>query len=550
MGFLTYSKVVNYVVYYNGNCIFVQYVRNLIVILLLTLSQAAALAQAPLAKWGTAYKNKKNSYITKFLGSDGESLYTLRYSEGYVFSYTPHVWLESYDAYSLNQTLQMELEIPTRNKIPVTVEDAFMVDGQIVLITSFINTDNLKRSIYAYLVDKSGKVLPKNYTEADNFAMENRRDPRRFYFTLSSDSAKLLSCHLQYNQTREREDLVCRAIDGSLMQRFYHKIELPYKDTEAEIAQTATDTTGNVFVLFRLYNVDEGFFTSNRKPAGYRILHIAPDKTERWFNPALPDKQISEISLKAIGNNQLLFAGFYSKRGKSEDEIAGTFFVKLNAETGQIERSSATDFTDEFLGQFMSAKSIKKGKELFRYPLRDFVLQPNGHTVLVAEQAYEEVLCFFDNRTGIQTCNTHHYFNDIILVDIKPDGQVNWTTRIPKKQETINDGGAYSSYLLLPQPDTLLLLYNDDIRNFSEEMRNFNVTNFTPDLYNFTRPHKAQTAIVRVDLQGKTIKRPLALNAPDFAVFRPGMFYHLNPEATIIFAENGNRYRLGKLLFK
>jgi hypothetical protein len=197
----------------------------------------------------------------------------------------------------------------------------------------------------------------------------------------------------------------------------------------------------------------------------------------------------------------------------------------------------------------MSQNKVDKGRELYKYKLNDFILRDDQGAILIAEQTFEDVICFYDNRTGLQTCNTHYYYNDIIVININPDGTVAWVRKIPKQQETINDDGLFSSYLMYKRDNTIYLLFNDDIRNFTQQQLPFGT--FDAEPFNMTAPHRAQVALVTVtaDTAGIVTKKPF-FNAKDSKIIiRPSLSYKANSDVTIIYGEYGNRFRLGKLLY-
>ena len=98
----------------------------------------------------------------------------------------------------------------------------------------------------------------------------------------------------------------------------------------------------------------------------------------------------------------------------------------------------------------------RRSAELYNYSLDELILRSDGGAVLVAEQFYVQEERYNDNpfgyggfgygyypynpysysryRNNYQT-DYYYNYNDIIVVNIRPTGEIEWASRIPKKQE-------------------------------------------------------------------------------------------------------------------
>ena len=87
------------------------------------------------------------------------------------------------------------------------------------------------------------------------------------------------------------------------------------------------------------------------------------------------------------------------------------------------------------------------------------------------------------------------------------------------------------------------------MRNFTQQPLPFGT--FDAEPYNMTAPHKAQVAIVTVtaDSVGTITKKPFFNSKDSKIIIRPKLSYKANSDVTIIYGENGNRFRLGKLIY-
>ena len=58
-----------------------------------------------------------------------------------------------------------------------------------------------------------------------------------------------------------------------------------------------------------------------------------------------------------------------------------------------------------------------------------------------------------------------HYYEDLFLFSVHPDGEHHWEKILHKKQFSQDDDAAFSSFFLVKTPQRLRLIYNDEIRN-------------------------------------------------------------------------------------
>lgn len=100
------------------------------------------------------------------------------------------------------------------------------------------------------------------------------------------------------------------------------------------------------------------------------------------------------------------------------------------------------------------------------YSLRvgDMVLKSDGGVVLISEEYSVSREVFNDvNFNGISQSNIRYYFyyNNLVLQNLDITGKQSWHRVLRKEQVSLNDNGAFSSYMLWAGPDKLELVYND-----------------------------------------------------------------------------------------
>ena len=319
------------------------------------------------------------------------------------------------------------------------------------------------------------------------------------------------------------------------------------------------DAAGNVYLLGVIYTAGRRAERRNAPTYQYVILAYR-DGGERVdeYRIDLPDVFISELTFRVNDAGELVCAGFYS--GRSSSGIRGSYFLRIDPATKQVLAKGLKDFGFELITQYMRPGEAKRAAkreaegdtrrapELFRYQLDDLILRSDGGALLVAEQFFVDRIelgvgpfyagAGFYGRTNRQVRYLYNY-NDLLVVNIRPDGEIEWTTRIPKAQQTEDDGGRYSSYAMANVRDKLYFVFNDDRDNFRGEEQRY--------LQEFNGRRNSVIALVEVRMDGSWDSYPLGLNSDAQILTRPKTCKQIGLRTMALLGERGRTYRFGKL---
>lgn len=196
------------------------------------------------------------------------------------------------------------------------------------------------------------------------------------------------------------------------------------------------------------------------------------------FSITFDDKDIVEsaFSFDKEGKH-ILIAGFYTDRGKKYNYgLSGSFYIKLDIETFKPVVSNTNEFDKEFLTNFMSERRAEKGKSgiPLTFDMRNFVIKSDGGVIVLAESSYAVQHCQSSNSggvgglsVGVQTCYYTYHFNEVIVLNINPDGTVKYNQLIKKRalSRSYNDG--LLSYSIIPTDEKLMVFYNDHYKNLA-----------------------------------------------------------------------------------
>ena len=71
-------------------------------------------------------------------------------------------------------------------------------------------------------------------------------------------------------------------------------------------------------------------------------------------------------------------------------------------------------------------------------------------------------------NTGFSSRGWMDFYNeDIVLTNVDPEGQIDWSKVLYKKQFSQDDDGVFSSFFIMRTPSRLRFIYNDEIKTNS-----------------------------------------------------------------------------------
>ncbi|GIV30980.1 MAG: hypothetical protein KatS3mg029_0331 [Saprospiraceae bacterium] len=529
-------------------------------------------AQAPPAtiSWGPQASEPSNTLVTKVVGITPEGIYLLRQKILQSPSARPRAWVEYADR-DMRVMRSEELDLKYKGK-QRDFEDLILFGDGLYLFTSFNNTAHKKNYLFVQEVHMRSLQASRSLRMIAETEARNKEVEGSFAFRLSEDSTHLLIFHDLPFEKRQPARFGFHVFDQQMQLVWEKEVTLPYPDNQFTVEEYRVDEQGNVYLLGVLYE-DEAKLRRRGQPTYKYIMLAYLENGERQeeFRFDLPERFITDLTFRIARSGELVFAGFYSEKGTYS--IKGSYFFHLDPASRQVTNGQAAPFDFDFLTAFMSERSrakaleaernndIQRAPELFDYSLDRLILRSDGGAVLVAEQFYVERETYRDypyysgfyypyrfydpfyyNRyNSLQTDYIYNY-NDIIVVNIRPDGTLEWTARIPKWQETRNDGGYFSSYVMSIVRDKLYFVYNDDPRNYDPRRNQRKVYKYTGG--------EAMMVLAEVNIKGEVHFYPLVDAGNSGVTLRPKVSRQIGLREMLLFGEANRGYRLGKLRFE
>ena len=411
---------------------------------------------------------------------------------------------------------------------------------------------NMRNLTASKTLKKIGEIETRGINREGNFGINISRD----------SSHILIYNELPYKKGKPERFSLKVYNDG--FQEIWNKdISLPYNDDRFSVEEYRVDNSGNVYLLGVIYQDRTRRRRQGKPTYQYTILaYTADGKDKQEYKINFPDKFITDLTFRVADDNDLVCSGFYSEKGTYS--VKGTYFFRLDPVSKEIYNRNLKEFEFDFLTEFMSKGKKRRAEkaertgntnrqaELYSYSLDKLVLRSDGGALLIAEQYFVErqddrfnnfnnYYRYYDyGRTN--DIDYYYNYNDIIVVNIRPDGEIEWTARIPKRQETRNDGGYYSSYSMSIVRDKIYFIFNDNGKNFQTKKR--------PNKVYFFNGSQSIIALAEVSRDGSVNTYPIFRNKEANTLTIPKICKQTGRNKMVIYGERGRKYRFAGLEFQ
>jgi hypothetical protein len=530
-------------------------------------------------KWSNDLEEPSNTEIKKIVATEGGGFYALRERQGGTFSNgTAKPIIEYYNArMKLVRSRELDLDVKGKGRF---VKDVVMLDRRLWVLSYFYNEKHEKTYLFAQEISKSTLNLSKDLVKIAEQDQKNNAKEDVFTVATSRDSSKIVVFNRQPN-AKNQQAFSLAVFDSEFNELWSKDAKLPYSRKSFGVEDYQVDNKGNVYLLGIIYT--EGSARLERRgKATYQydiVAYRREDSTmdSHEYKVDMKDRFVSDLSFKIGDDGDLICAGFYSEKGAKS--VKGACFFKINPKTHDQTSISSRPFDFEFMTVNLSERNKERAKaalengdksaepELYDYSIDKLITRSDGGVIMIAEQYFiDERLrynnnfgygggwgssfynpyaysSYYDpyNRNNTQQPDYYFNYNDIIVVNIQPDGEIAWSARIPKRQTSVNDLGQYSSYGMSVVADKLYFIYNDDPKNL--DPRSKKLATETPDKYSVL-------TIAEVDRNGVVKRSPLFQNKENGVVVRPKLSKQVGRRELAIYGESGRRYKFGVLNFE
>lgn len=506
-------------------------------------------------KWGNEIESSRKKTLSSILGHDESGFYALQTERKGLFGTSTEITIDHYDN-NANRIKSIELSLEAGGE-EREYENIIHDNGTMFLFTSCLNKKTKFNSLYVQTIDKNSLTTNndlKKLVDID-YSGFRKSNSGNFRFATSNDGSKILVFYNLPYDKGEYDKFGFGVYDNSMNLIWKKDIVLPYKDELFDIEKIRVDNEGNVYLLNTVYKEKRRKKRHGEPNYQYAILAYRNGvENADEYTANLSGKFLTDMQITIDKNRDIVCAGFYSEVGTYS--IKGSYFISIDSKTKEIKNQSFKEFSIDFIVENMTErqkkkveKKLEKGKdvEMYEYNLDDIILRSDdGGAILVGEQYFVNSVTTTTTINGTTTTTTTYYYNynDIIVVSINPAGQIDWVTKIPKRQVTSNDGGFFSSYSLSIVGNKLYFLFNDHPDNLLEK------TNDTKKYKSFSGQKGSVVVLATVNNDGSYTKEALFKMVDAEVMIRPKVCGQISSNEMIIFGQRKKIERFARLTFK
>lgn len=497
--------------------------------------------QNPLAvTWGKELKSPSGTSLYKVVESSSSGFTTVRIKKAGLLNTSQKVIFEKYDQ-SLGIVKSKESELKFKNK-DMDFEESFAMGDKIYLFSSFANQKDSKRYLFGQELRETSLTPEKKLSYIDEMHFSLLSDVYNYEFSISPDSTHLLVYHAIPGKKNDPAKYNFVVLDKDLNKLWEREYALSGKLSSHIIENAKVDNDGNAYVLLST-TFDSKL--NNPEDEKYKLISIKKDIPEPYeFDISLKNQFINGINFKVLKGNMMVCAGFYSNRGINS--IKGVFYYTIDLSTQQIIKQSTKEFDFNFATSHLSEgrrdrlRASSRGDaapELPKFNLDQLILRGDGGALLLAEQFNYMVYSDYDYFTNNIRNRYIYQFDDIVAVSVSPEGNIDWATRVPKRQETQDDDGIYSSYCYGVTGDHIVLMYNDNTKNYFKDRKE-------GVQYEFDG-YRGQPAYSMINSDGQFSSGLLENSGDDRYFLQPRVCKQIGANKILIYKELNGRYRWG-----
>ncbi len=496
--------------------------------------------------WGPDVDGSNKSIINKIIGHDEDYYYVLFEEVSGMFGRKTY-YIEKYDL-KMKQLASEEIILDGSSK-KREFESVIYFNNEMYLLSSYNDKKQDFKYLYIQRVDKSNLIPEKKLTQiADIDYNEYRQsDFGSFLYEISADSSKLFFHYILPSKKKMKQKFGLKVFDKELSLLWEKNITVPYLDELFWTQSYRIDNEGNIYILAKVYKDKVRDKRKGKPNYKYQLITVKNNGEEYKEYPVeLKDKFITDLQIEVNSNMDIVCGGFYSKIGTYS--IDGCCFLNIDGQTGDIRTKSTKEFDLEFLTQDLTDRQKKRVQrktargrdlELYEYNLDHLVIREDGGVLMVGEQ-YWVVVYTYRDANGITHTYYEYNYNDIFIVNVNPEGKIDWAQKIPKRQTTTSDP-LYFSYSFATVGNDLYFIYNDHEDNIDYEGDG--------EIKTLKSVKNSFTMLAHVDSQGNISIDPLFKNERGKAYLLPLACQQVSSDEVIAYAKRGKMEKFAKIKY-
>jgi len=390
--------------------------------------------------------------------------------------------LEKYENLIPTQEQELNIEVSRGDYLE---QDVLELNNHLYAIEYNRTRENISRK--AQYINPEDLSITNEKIDLYNFKLSKGRNQSygEYRRAISNDEECIAYIVEHPGDDESKSVATIKVFDDEFELKWKNKIILSSTKENTKLYSVDVSNQGVVHILTQVYREKK---KREKDERNYEFYLLTVDESGLLSEEKLELKSnyIQDIELRVTENGDIMCGGFYSKEGWTAD---GIFFMTLDGQSLDIKEYSIKEFEMDFLTSGLSERQAAnkekrkdKGKEvgLTNVVFRDIIQREDGGAILVGEYVRVYTTTTRD-ANGNTTTTTHYYYDDIYVINVDPEGQIEWAKKIPKTQHSTNDGGFYSGFFSVVKDNKIHFLFNDYPDN-AGEMDPRKIRSYVPNL--------------------------------------------------------------------
>ncbi len=490
-------------------------------------------------QWGPGYQTEQNEFIaaSEEVGYTNSEYYIQ--TAGNKDEKHPEFHIAKFND-SLRHVLTKDIDLGFLGKKWKfkRIENIIPVEDKVHLLASYNDTKHGESSLYLLDLDKE-TLEPKTEPRAiASIPFSDYFNERVFHLKASPDSSRFLVFYdSHHNSHRGAEEFNCIVFNRDFELLWEKAIKLDHKEAHFHADDYLIDNKGNVHISGATFDADtkhkKHWFGAERRR---KVAIIDPKKPNYHYQLIsilkagekvitreirIKDRYIVGMDIVLDEQSNIHGAGLYSEEGINS--VAGGFYVLANKDEEEARSVKHWHFSEEFIKSFPEGNKNGELKEIQKVRLKGILMRKDGTIALFGEQYF----------SANPKKKLYEHYEDLLVVDFNPQGDIEWYVRIPKKQSHTPHSDA--SFFAATSDRKIYVMFNDHVDNFGEP---------NPEK-NLEVNETARTAVVSITTDGQVSKEELIQD--EETLIHPTMCRQLGDGHVVIFGFFENTTNIAKM---
>jgi len=408
--------------------------------------------KAQTIEWSNQQKVKSKANNSQVMGQNTSGIFVIKSRTN---EFAKELFIEKY---RLN--LSLEDEKPLWQPPGTFIEKIFFNEQGLTVIASQKNGTNIE--LIYWQIDNNLNVMVQPLLMLQE-PLQNLDQQSVFYIRTNTVNESYSITYVTKTDNKLTTTLNIASFNRTLQFIFKKQFPLPTALQDIIFTSVEMDNANNIFLLMD--------FPSKIQPLKkivnrdfYLYAFYNDEKQLKDFLLSNDTVEIDDWGM-AINNitKNITIAGYY--KFTSSQKMQGTFLASLDLVSMQLNAPKFVAIKPEFVNKVMGATLNTSPDGLYDVYVRKIIPRSDGGCAIVGERYYEskQTYTYYVNGFPQTSYRIVYNYDEIIYFNLKPDGTVQQQEFFKKKQNSMGDGGYYSSFITMNTGDRIAFIYNADV---------------------------------------------------------------------------------------